>query len=408
MKVLFTSEAVSMGHPDKVADQISDAILDLYLEKDPKAHVACETLVTKQTVVLAGEVNSVAIITTAMIEDTVRKVITRIGYTLPGIGFSAADCAVINMLHTQSPDINQGVNRESEQEQGAGDQGMMFGYACAETPDYMPLPLWLSHSLMKALEEERKQPMNCIQLGFNSGTYLCPDAKAQVTVEYEDGKPIRVDTIVLSTQHLNSVEIEALRSDIKEFISEWVRTLPKEVQALFKGDMKLHINPTGRFVIGGPAGDTGLTGRKIIVDTYGGKGYHGGGAFSGKDPSKVDRSGAYYARWLAKNFVAAGVCDECSVQIAYAIGVATPVSLLLDFKGTNRSNLTEAEWVKELITHQLEPTPYNITRNCFGDLYRPIYSETAKHGHFGNPSFPWEGLELKTFLTGIMESNAIR
>ncbi|MDQ2657286.1 MAG: methionine adenosyltransferase, partial [Bacteroidota bacterium] len=320
MPYLFTSESVSEGHPDKVADQISDALIDYFLAYDANSKVACETLVTTGQVVLAGEVKSDAYLD---VQDIAREVIRKIGYTKSEYMFEANSCGILSAIHEQSPDINQGVERRKKEDQGAGDQGMMFGYATNETDNYMPLPLEIAHSLLRELAAIRREGKVM--------KYLRPDAKSQVTIEYsDDNRPVRVDTIVLSTQHDDFAKDAAMLKQIREDVIQIVvprvkKKLPKRVQSLFSGDIKYHVNPTGKFVIGGPHGDTGLTGRKIIVDTYGGKGAHGGGAFSGKDPSKVDRSAAYATRHIAKNLVAAGLCDEVLVQVAYAIGVAKPV-----------------------------------------------------------------------------------
>ncbi|HZI25669.1 MAG TPA: methionine adenosyltransferase, partial [Chryseolinea sp.] len=330
MPYLFTSESVSEGHPDKVADQISDALIDYFLAYDPDSKVACETLVTTGQVVLAGEVKSEAYLD---VQDIAREVIRKIGYTKSEYMFEADSCGILSAIHEQSPDINQGVERRKKEDQGAGDQGMMFGYATNETDNLMPLPLELAHLLLRELAQLRREGKVM--------TYLRPDAKSQVTIEYsDDNKPLRIDTIVISTQHDDFAKDNAMLAKIKEDVINIVvprikKKLPKRVQKLFGEDIKYHVNPTGKFVIGGPHGDTGLTGRKIIVDTYGGKGAHGGGAFSGKDPSKVDRSAAYATRHIAKNLVAAGVCDEVLVQVAYAIGVAQPVGLYVNTYGTS-------------------------------------------------------------------------
>ncbi|HNO05416.1 MAG TPA: methionine adenosyltransferase, partial [Flavobacteriales bacterium] len=344
MPYLFTSESVSEGHPDKVADQISDALIDHFLAFDPSSKVACETLVTTGQVVLAGEVKSKAYLD---VQQIAREVIDRIGYTKSEYMFEAHSCGVLSAIHEQSPDINQGVERKKPEEQGAGDQGMMFGYACRDTDNYMPLPLELSHLLLRELaviRREKNSPM----------PYLRPDAKSQVTIEYnDDHTPKRIDAIVVSTQHddfdREAVMLAKIKKDvIGILIPRVMKKLPKRVQALFGKDIAYHINPTGKFVIGGPHGDTGLTGRKIIVDTYGGKGAHGGGAFSGKDPSKVDRSAAYAARHVAKHLVAAGVCDEVLVQVAYAIGVAKPVGFYVNTYGTAKVNMTDGQIAKKI------------------------------------------------------------
>ena len=378
MNYLFTSESVSEGHPDKVADQISDAILDEFLARDHKSKVACETLVTTGQVVVAGEVKSTAYVD---LMETIREVISEIGYNNSELMFDAKACGVFSALHEQSRDINRGVERDEAENQGAGDQGMMFGYATNETPSMMPLTLDLSHQLLRELSAIRREGKEM--------TYLRPDAKSQVTVEYDgNNRPVRVHTVVISTQH-----DEFMDDDVKmlEVIKEDVRTilLPRviarqspEVKALFDEKLVLHVNPTGKFVIGGPHGDTGLTGRKIIVDTYGGRGAHGGGAFSGKDPSKVDRSAAYAARHIAKNLVAAGVADEVLVQVAYAIGVARPVSLCIDTFGTAKVDLSDAEIAdKVMAITEFDMTPYGIEKRL--KLRRPIYRETASYGHFG-------------------------
>ena len=385
---MFTSESVSEGHPDKVADQISDAILDEFLAYDPQSKVACETLVTTGQVVLAGEVKSEAYIDLA---DTARRVIKRIGYTKSEYMFDAGSCGVLSAIHEQSGDINRGVERAEAEAQGAGDQGMMFGYAVGETPELMPLTLVLSHELLRelaAIRREEPSPM----------PYLRPDAKSQVTVEYDGaGRPVRVHTVVISTQHDEFVlpasdsaeaQLEAdramqqrIEADVRAvLLPRVVARLAPEVQAMFDDGLTLHVNPTGKFVIGGPHGDTGLTGRKIIVDTYGGRGAHGGGAFSGKDPSKVDRSAAYAARHIAKNLVAAGVTDEALVQVAYAIGVAEPVSLYVNTFGRARVALTDAE-ISERVKALFRMTPAAIERRL--KLRQPIYEETAAYGHFG-------------------------
>jgi S-adenosylmethionine synthetase len=344
MSYLFTSESVSEGHPDKVADQISDALIDQFLAYDPSSKVACETLVTTGQVVLAGEVKSNAYLD---VQDIARDVIRRIGYTKAEYMFEANSCGVLSAIHEQSPDINQGVERKKPEEQGAGDQGMMFGYATKETDNYMPLALDLAHTLLRELAGLRREN--------KAIKYLRPDAKSQVTIEYDDNnQPVRIDTIVISTQHddfgKDSVMLKKIKDDVINILIPRVKKkLPKRVQVLFNDKIKYHINPTGKFVIGGPHGDTGLTGRKIIVDTYGGKGAHGGGAFSGKDPSKVDRSAAYATRHIAKHLVAAGVCDEALVQVAYAIGVAQPVGLFVNTHGTAKVNLTDGQIAAKLL-----------------------------------------------------------
>ena len=385
MNYLFTSESVSEGHPDKVADQISDSILDEFLRQDPEAKVACETFCTAGLVVVGGEVASENAYVD--IQKVVRDTISRIGYTKAEYGFDASSCGIISTIHEQSADIHRGVVREDEMSQGAGDQGMMFGYACKNTPDYMPLALYLSHKLLRVLADMR-----------HSGeiSYLRPDAKAQFSVEFDGqtNKPVRVHTIVLSTQHDEFDTDEAMHARIEKDVREIVLprligSLPAHIAALFDGNFILHVNPTGKFVIGGPAGDTGLTGRKIIVDTYGGRGAHGGGAFSGKDPSKVDRSAAYAARYLAKNLVAAGVADECLVELAYAIGVAEPVSVYVNSYGTGvRPDAEIAAKIRELF----DLRPAAIVRR-FG-LKNPIYAPTAAYGHFGREPYVKDGIQF--------------
>lgn len=375
MGYLFTSESVSEGHPDKVADQISDALLDEFLRRDPESKVACETLVTTGLVVLSGEVRTNAYID---VQEIARRVIKRIGYTKQEYRFDSESCGVISTIHEQSPDINQGVVREKEEDQGAGDQGMMFGYACKETDDYMPLSLVLSHVLLIEMAKIRREGKEM--------TYLRPDSKSQVTIEYNDkNEPQKVHTIVVSTQHDDFDEEKAMLAKIKEdvrtiLIPKAKAYFPERVQKLITDDYILHVNPTGKFVIGGPHGDTGLTGRKIIVDTYGGKGAHGGGAFSGKDSSKVDRSAAYAARHIAKNIVAAGIADEALVQVAYAIGVAKPVGLYINTYGTAKVNLTDGE-ISEKINEIFDMRPAAIVKR-FG-LKNPIFEETAAYGHMG-------------------------
>jgi S-adenosylmethionine synthetase len=387
MSYLFTSESVSEGHPDKVADQISDALIDNFLANDPNSKVACETLVTTGQVVLAGEVKSTAYLD---VQDIARKVINKIGYTKGEYMFNGDSCGVISAIHEQSPDINQGVDRVSESEdfetkanaQGAGDQGMMFGYATNETDNYMPLALDLAHAILKELAVLRREN--------NAIKYLRPDAKSQVTIEYsDDHKPIRIDSIVVSTQHDDFGEekamLQKIHKDITEILIPKVKaSQKKEIQDLFNDQIKYHINPTGKFVIGGPHGDTGLTGRKIIVDTYGGKGAHGGGAFSGKDPSKVDRSAAYAVRHIAKNLVAAGVADEVLVQVSYAIGVAEPCGVYVNTYGTSKVDLHDGE-ISEKIQKIFDLRPYAIEQNL--KLRNPIYQETASYGHMGRESY---------------------
>lgn len=375
MSYLFTSESVSEGHPDKVADQISDALIDNFLAFDKDSKVACETLVTTGQVVLAGEVKSKAYLDVQVIA---REVINKIGYNKGEYMFDGNSCGVFSAIHEQSPDINQGVDRANKEEQGAGDQGMMFGYATNETESYMPLPLEISHILLKELAALRKENKDI--------TYLRPDSKSQVTIEYDNNnKPIRIDAIVVSTQH-DDFDSEAnmlakIKSDVIEILIPRVKALlPAETQALFNDQITYHINPTGIFVIGGPHGDTGLTGRKIIVDTYGGKGAHGGGAFSGKDPSKVDRSAAYATRHIAKNLVAAGIADEALVQVAYAIGVAQPMGLYVNTYGTSKVELSDGEVAAKLM-EVFDMRPYAIEERF--QLRTPIYSETAAYGHMG-------------------------
>ncbi|HEU5146639.1 MAG TPA: methionine adenosyltransferase [Chryseosolibacter sp.] len=375
MPYLFTSESVSEGHPDKVADQISDALIDYFLAYDANSKVACETLVTTGQVVLAGEVKSEAYLD---VQDIAREVIRRIGYTKSEYMFEANSCGIFSAIHEQSPDINQGVERKKKEDQGAGDQGMMFGYATNETDNFMPLPLEIAHSLLRELAAIRKEGKVM--------KYLRPDAKSQVTIEYnDDNRPVRVDTIVLSTQHddfaKDAVMLKQIREDVINIVIPRVKKkLPKRVQGLFNGEIKYHVNPTGKFVIGGPHGDTGLTGRKIIVDTYGGKGAHGGGAFSGKDPSKVDRSAAYATRHIAKNLVAAGLCDEVLVQVAYAIGVAKPVGLYINTFGTSKVKLNDGDIARK-VEKIFDMRPFFIEQRF--NLRSPIYSETAAYGHMG-------------------------
>lgn len=379
MSYLFTSESVSEGHPDKVADQISDALLDHFLAFDPDSKVACETLVTTGQTVLSGEVKSQTYLD---VQQIARETINAIGYTKGAYQFSGDSCGVISLIHEQSQDINQGVDRAAKKEQGAGDQGLMFGYATDETENYMPLALDLSHKILIELAALRRENKEI--------TYLRPDAKSQVTIEYDDNdQPIRIDTIVVSTQHDPFADddqqmLEKIKSDIIHIlIPRVVQQLPAHLQALFTNEITYHINPTGKFVIGGPHGDTGLTGRKIIVDTYGGKGAHGGGAFSGKDPSKVDRSAAYAARHIAKNLVAAGAAKEVLVQLSYAIGVVAPTSVFVNTYGTNQSHLSDAE-LADKIQNIFDLTPYGIETRL--KLRNPIYSETAAYGHMGRPS----------------------
>ncbi|HYM09504.1 MAG TPA: methionine adenosyltransferase [Bryobacterales bacterium] len=362
---LFTSESVTEGHPDKIADQVSDAILDAVLEQDPMGRVACETLLTTGLCLIAGEIT-----TTARVDYTtvVRETIREVGYTRAKYGFDCDSCAVLNAIHGQSPDIAMGVDRD-----GAGDQGMMFGFACDETEELMPLPIMLAHKLVRRLSEIRR---------FGALKYLRPDGKSQVTVEYEGGRAIRLDAVVLSTQHSADVAQEQLRRDVEEHVIR-----PVMPEHMIDARTKIHINPTGRFEIGGPAGDTGVTGRKIIVDTYGGMGRHGGGAFSGKDPTKVDRSACYMARHIAKNIVAAGLARRCEVQLAYAIGVAEPVSVLVDSLGTGQ---TDEAQLAEMVRALFPLTPKGIIE--YLQLRRPIYKKTAAFGHFGRneEGFSWE------------------
>jgi len=376
MAYLFTSESVSEGHPDKVADQISDALIDHFMAFDPTSKVACETLVTTGQVVLAGEVKSKSYLD---VQAIARETIRRIGYTKSEYMFDANSCGIFSAIHEQSSDINQGVERSNPEDQGAGDQGMMFGYATKETDNYMPLALDLAHKILQEVSEIRNNESALIP-------YLRPDAKSQVTIEYSDNNiPQRIDTIVVSTQHDDFDEEATMLAKIKKDMIEIVipRVIAKlkpELQTLFNNEIKYHINPTGKFVIGGPHGDTGLTGRKIIVDTYGGKGAHGGGAFSGKDPSKVDRSGAYATRHIAKNVVAAGLCDEILVQVSYAIGVAKPCGLFVDTYGTSKIGLSDGE-IAEKINEIFDMRPYFIEQRL--KLRNPIYQETAAYGHMG-------------------------
>lgn len=375
MSYLFTSESVSEGHPDKVADQISDALIDHFLAFDPESKVACETLVTTGQVVLAGEVKSNTYLD---VQKIARDTINKIGYTKSEYMFDGNSCGVFSAIHEQSEDINRGVDRESKEEQGAGDQGMMFGYASRETDDYMPLALDLSHKILIELAELRRENKDI--------TYLRPDSKSQVTIEYsEDNVPLRIDAIVVSTQHddfdTDEAMLAKIRKDIIDILIPRLKAkLPQHIQDLFNDDITYHINPTGKFVIGGPHGDTGLTGRKIIVDTYGGKGAHGGGAFSGKDPSKVDRSAAYATRHIAKNLVAAGVCDEVLVQVSYAIGVVEPTSIFVDTYGSCPFNMTDSE-IAEKVKSIFDMRPASIESRL--KLRQPMYSETAAYGHMG-------------------------
>jgi S-adenosylmethionine synthetase len=377
MPYLFTSESVSEGHPDKVADQISDALIDNFLAFDPESKVACETLVTTGLVVLGGEVKSKAYLD---VQKIAREVINKIGYTKGEYMFDGNSCAVLSAIHEQSPDINQGVDRQAKEEQGAGDQGMMFGYATVETDNYMPLALDIAHALLIELAAIRRENTDI--------KYLRPDAKSQVTLEYDDNnQPTRIDAIVISTQHDDfdeeEIMLKKISSDIIGILIPRVKAKYPKYAHFFNSDIKYHINPTGKFVIGGPHGDTGLTGRKIIVDTYGGKGAHGGGAFSGKDPSKVDRSAAYATRHIAKNLVAAGVCDEVLVQVSYAIGVAQPMGIYVNTYGTSKLGITDGE-IALKVEQIFNMTPYAIETRF--KLRNPIYSETAAYGHFGKPS----------------------
>ncbi|MDR0710984.1 MAG: methionine adenosyltransferase [Prevotellaceae bacterium] len=380
MAYFFTSESVSEGHPDKVADQISDALVDSFLRQDPTSKVACETLVTTGLCVLSGEVNTSAYVD---VQETARRVIDRIGYNKGEYMFESKSCGVISAIHAQSPDINQGVVRQKAEEQGAGDQGIMFGYACNETKELMPLSLTIAHELLIELAAIRREGKVM--------TYLRPDSKSQVTIEYDDNnnKPLRVHTIVISTQHDDFDKDAAMLKKIKDdvqaiLIPRTVKKLGNSVASLFDNKIILHVNPTGKFVIGGPHGDTGLTGRKIIVDTYGGWGAHGGGAFSGKDSSKVDRSAAYAARHIAKNLVAAGVAEQALVQVAYAIGVAKPVGLYVNTYGTSKVELHDGEIARKIET-LFDLRPYAIVQRL--GLLNPIFEETASYGHFGRAPF---------------------
>lgn len=411
MAYFFTSESVSEGHPDKVADQISDALLDHFIAFDSESKVACETLVTTGQVILSGEVKSKTYLD---VQQIARQTINNIGYTDDAYQFSGNSCGVISLLHEQSSDINQGVEREKKEEQGAGDQGIMFGYASNETENYMPLALAVSHKILEFLADFRRAK--------NDIPYLRPDAKSQVTVEYDENhKPIRIETVVVSTQHDQFDADERMAARIRQDIIEKVMpqviaSFTPSIQALFSDDVTYHINPTGKFVIGGPHGDTGLTGRKIIVDTYGGKGAHGGGAFSGKDPSKVDRSAAYAARHIAKNVVAAGIADEILIQLSYAIGVAAPTSVFVDTYGTAKVEMSDSEIAKK-IENIFDLTPYGIEQRL--KLRTPIYAETAAYGHMGREPkvvkkvfespyngkivhevelFPWEKLDVVSLL----------
>lgn len=372
-KYLFTSESVTEGHPDKVADQISDSILDAIYEKDPNGRVACETLVTTGLAFVAGEITTSCYVE---IPKIIRRTIKEIGYNNPEYGFDHMTCGVITAVQEQSPDIALGVDTG-----GAGDQGMMFGYATNETPELMPLPIMLAHRLVRRLAEIRKEKIV---------DYLRPDGKSQVTVEYHDGKPVRVDAIVLSAHHSRSVKIDQIRNDMKKLVVD--KIIPKQY---VDKKTRLFVNPTGRFEVGGPQGDTGVTGRKIIMDTYGGVGSHGGGCFSGKDPTKVDRSGSYYSRYIAKNIVAAKLADRCEIQVAYAIGIAEPVSLMVNTFGTGK---VSEEKLKKLILDNFDLTPRGIIRDL--KLRRPIYRKTAAYGHFGREEegFPWEEIDKSQSL----------
>lgn len=388
MNKFFTSESVTEGHPDKICDQISDAVLDAILAQDPYARVACETSATTGLVLVMGEITTSCYVD---VQSIARNTIRRIGYDRAKYGFDCDTCAVLTSIHEQSADIAMGVNNSVEHRStgdeadrfGAGDQGMMFGYATNETEEYMPLPITLAHKLTRRLTEVRKSGLL---------DYLRPDGKSQVTVEYEEGKVKRIEAVVVSTQHGESVTTEQLRKDVEKLVIRAV--LPEN---LMDGNTKIYINPTGRFEIGGPHGDSGLTGRKIIVDTYGGSCAHGGGAFSGKDPTKVDRSAAYFARYICKNVVAAGLADECTLEVAYAIGVARPVSLFVNTKGTGKLS---DEKIADIIAKEFDMRPYSIIKTL--DLRRPIYEATAAYGHFGRPEFPWERLDrvddLKKYL----------
>ena len=395
MPYLFTSESVSEGHPDKVADQISDALIDNFLAFDPESKVACETLVTTGQVILAGEVKSNTYLD---VQKIARDTINKIGYTKSEYMFDGNSCGVLSAIHEQSEDINRGVDRDSKEEQGAGDQGMMFGYATNETGNYMPLALDLSHRILKELAELRRENKDI--------NYLRPDSKSQVTIEYgDDNSPQRIDAIVVSTQHddfdADETMLAKIRKDIVDIlIPRVIAKVPDHIKALFNSDIKYHINPTGKFVIGGPHGDTGLTGRKIIVDTYGGKGAHGGGAFSGKDPSKVDRSAAYATRHIAKNIVAAGLCDEILVQVSYAIGVVEPMGIFVDTYGTCPSNFTDGEIAKK-ISEIFDMRPSAIESRL--KLRNPIYSETAAYGHMGRDN----EVVTKTFKQPFGESISV-
>jgi S-adenosylmethionine synthetase len=373
---IFTSESVSEGHPDKVADQISDGVLDAIIAEDPDARVACESMVNTGLAIIFGEVTTDAYVD---LNEIVRSTINQIGYNDPEFGFDYRTCSVMSAIDEQSPDIAVGVEPDGDEEQGAGDQGLMFGYACDETDELMPMPIEYSHRLVRKLADVRKS---------NEVDFLGPDSKSQVTVRYEDDEPVAIDTIVLSTQHLDSVSLDEIESALQELVVK--RAIPSE---LLHEETEYHINPTGRFVEGGPKADAGLTGRKIIVDTYGGRGRHGGGAFSGKDPSKVDRSATYQARYIAKNIVAAGLARRCSVQLAYAIGVPEPVSVMVDTQGTNR---VDEEDIEAAVREHFALKPAAIIESL--DLLRPVYQDTAAYGHFGRPEFSWEKTDKADLL----------
>jgi len=381
---LFTSESVSEGHPDKLCDQISDAVLDACLKDDPSSRVACETFATTGMVLVGGEITTD---TYVFLQNLVRKVVKDVGYTNPDYGLDYQSMAILNTIHTQSPDISQGIAIQEGSNkglQGAGDQGMMFGYACNETPELMPAPIMFSHKLLKKAAALRKR---------KEITWMRPDAKSQVTLRYENGRPVHVDTVVLSHQHNADVSQEEIHESLLELVIKPIL----EPTGLFNDKTRILTNPTGRFVVGGPHGDTGLTGRKIIVDTYGGMGRHGGGAFSGKDPSKVDRSGAYMARYIAKNIVAAGLCSRCEVEIAYAIGVPEPISVLVETFGTG---VVPDSLIEEIVKKEFDLTPAGIIKNL--NLLNPIYQKTAAYGHFGRDGFTWEECDrsekLKNYL----------